>query len=96
MRKTGELQTVEWIPSRDVKQYLREIGYKFTDFEKAAIVYNSCRGWETIQRQLKQIKKETQDRTLAIQIEERLCYDEIILSQIKESTSKEIFLFRGL
>lgn len=34
------LDILELIPSKDVREYMKETGRVFTDFEKAAIIYN--------------------------------------------------------
>jgi len=65
----------ELIPSKDVRDYLKEIGHQFTDAEKATIVYNTVEEVTRRDDMLKRIAESTNDRELKAQIEERLDFD---------------------
>lgn len=59
----------ELIPSKDMRKYLDEQGRKFSDFEKATLIYNS-RGFKKIEKEhaLKELAQSTQDDKLINQI----------------------------
>ncbi|HVI42979.1 MAG TPA: hypothetical protein VM577_20420 [Anaerovoracaceae bacterium] len=63
----------ELIPSKDMRKYLTEQGRKFSDFEKATLIYNS-RGHNLSEKEqaLKELAQSTQDEKLVDQIKEKL------------------------
>ena len=66
---------LELIPSRDVREHLKEIGHEFTDAEKATIIYNIVEEVTRRNNLLKQLAGTTSDSELRTQIEERLDFD---------------------
>lgn len=60
--------------SKDVREYMEQNNLKFTDFEKAALIYHA--GFPVLKRRelLKKLAVETQDKALMGQIRERFAY----------------------
>lgn len=83
---------MELIPSKDVRNYLAEIEKGFTDFEKAALSYNSENKREDIIAELKKLQAETKDERLIQQIEERFQHDEEVLNSLRKADENTIFL----
>lgn len=65
----------QFIPSKDMRKYLDKINFRFSDSEKATIIYNSNTCLQKIHEELIQIAKTTEDAVLRKQIEERVAYD---------------------
>lgn len=66
---------IDLIPSKDVRNYIIETGRKFTDFEKAAILYYLELPFYEKQEQLQKIADATDDSNLRAQIAERIEID---------------------
>ena len=93
MKHEGALYTIQdLIPSKDLQQYLIQIGWRFSDFDKAALIYNYPESWDIIWEKLKKLQADTEDKDLARQIEERLEYDKKTLQQIKTAPGNNLFL----
>lgn len=74
------------IPSKDVREYLSEINYAFTDLERAALLYHTVEDKEEIWERLEELKGTIQDTELIKQIEERIrhekkCKDEFMKNE---------------
>lgn len=65
----------QYIPSKDMRNYLDKINFRFSDPEKATIIYNSNICLQRVHEELKKIAKTTEDEVLRKQIEERLDWD---------------------
>lgn len=65
----------QFIPSKDMRKYLDKINFRFSDSEKATIIYNSNTCLLKIHEELIQIAKTTEDAVLRKQIEERVACD---------------------
>lgn len=77
---------IDYIPSKSVKEYLKEKGHVFSDFEKAALIWDnwcSCRG--EILDSLRELAAQTTDEKTRVQIEERLCYEEKALDAFMDN-----------
>lgn len=69
---TGNL--IDFI-SKDVQKYMAENGLLFTDFEKAALIYNSALTVNEKHTRLEALAESSADETLKAQISERLRVD---------------------
>lgn len=69
---------MEYIKSKDLKEYLERIQYELTDSEKATLIYNSGLPLTNIIEKLKKIAETTKDDILALQIKERIEYEELV------------------
>lgn len=79
---------MDFIPSKDVRDYLAELKKEFTDFEKAGLMYNLYNDRALITEKLRELRDTTEDAGLIKQIEERLRYDEeewMCLSTVKKN-----------
>lgn len=65
----------QYIPSKDMRNYLDKINFRFSDSEKAIIIYNSNICLQKIHEELIQIAKTTENAVLRKQIEERVAWD---------------------
>lgn len=91
-RKLGEAELLDYIPSNSVKKYIKDNNITFTDFEKAALIFNAYNvPKEEIHTALKGIMKDTKDDNLKKQIAERLEEDEKILKIIQTGGDDAIY-----
>lgn len=67
---------IELIPSKDVRECIKKTERTFTDFEKAAIIYNLCLPFEKMTQELMELGNTTRDEKLKKQLNERMQYDE--------------------
>lgn len=66
----------EIVPSQWMKKCFEEIGFAFTDFQKATLIWNAPgRLRQEILDALEELSEETKDETLRRQINERLNYE---------------------
>ena len=66
----------EIVPSQWMKKCFEEIGFAFTDFQKATLIWNAPgRLRQEILYALEELSEETKDETLRRQINERLNYE---------------------
>ena len=66
----------ELVQSQWMREYFEEIGFAFTDFQKATLIWNaSGRLRQEILDALEELSEETKDETLRRQINERLNYE---------------------
>lgn len=65
----------QYIPSKDMRNYLNKINFRFSDSEKTTIIYNSNTCLQKIHEELMQIAKTTENAALRKQIEERVAWD---------------------
>ena len=66
----------EIVPSQWMKKCFEEIGFAFTDFQKATLIWNAPgRLRQEILDALEELSEETRDETLRRQINERLDYE---------------------
>ncbi len=70
-----KVNMIEFIPSKDVRDYIIETGRQFTDFEKAALLYHLELSFYERQEQLQKIAETTDDSNLKEQILERIEMD---------------------
>ena len=64
------------IPSRDMREYVRQNNYTFTDMQKAVIIYHSLLPSEEKTDMLQELKGETTDDELRAQLSQYLTYAE--------------------
>lgn len=67
---------IELIPSKDVRECIVKTKRTFTDFQKAAIIYNLCLPFEKMTQALMELGNTTRDEKLKKQLNERMQYDE--------------------
>lgn len=91
--KGEEELMINFIESEDIRNYLEQEKYEFSDFEKAALIYNndklSLQEKETI---LIDIMKNTDDDELKKQIEIRISNNKKIIEKIEESDEGFFFI----
>ena len=72
----GGSKMFEIVPSQWMKKCFEEIGFAFTDFQKATLIWNAPgRLRQEILDALEELSEETKDETLRRQINERLNYE---------------------
>lgn len=64
------------IPSKYMREFYRSINRDFTDYELAAMLWNSCMKRTEILRAIKELSESTADSKLRQQIENRLRYED--------------------
>lgn len=83
---------IDYIPSNSVKKYINDNNITFTDFEKAALIYNARNVTkEDVYAELAELMRETKDKNLKKQIAERLEEDAKILKIIQTGGEKVIY-----
>ena len=83
---------IDYIPSNSVKKYIKDNNITFTDFEKAALIYNARSVTkEDVYAELAELMRETKDKNLKKQIAERLEEDAKILKIIQTGGEKVIY-----
>lgn len=83
---------IDYIPSNSVKKYIKDNNITFTDFEKAALIYNARNVTkEDVYAELAELMRETKDKNLKKQIAERLEEDAKILKIIQTGGEKVIY-----
>lgn len=66
----------ELVQSQWMREYFEEIGFAFTDFQKATLIWNAPgRLRQEILDALEELSEKTRDKTLRRQINERLNYE---------------------
>lgn len=73
----------EIIKSKDVRKYLQEKNFCFTDFEKATLIYNSDWSIPEKHQALSELLEGTEDELLRVQIQERITWDNTCITKIK-------------
>lgn len=82
----------ELIPSKTVREYMKEQGRVLTDFEKAVLLYHhSGMDYEEKKECLKELFEKTEDTKLKEQIRERLDYDERCQERFYKKEDREIY-----
>lgn len=67
----------ELVPSKYMRDFYKEIGFEFTDFQKATLIWNAPdRVRQEILDALKELAEATADTVVRQQILERICYEE--------------------
>ena len=88
----------EIVPSQWMKKCFEEIGFAFTDFQKATLIWNaSGRLRQEILDALEELSEETKDETLRRQINERLDYEKKAFEIfIHNQTGKYIYVVENM
>lgn len=81
----------DFIASKDVRHYLQEQNYQFTDFEQATLIYNSARTISEMHRALQELRDSTEDRELFRQIQERIDRDNTCLDRLQNQAEDCIY-----
>jgi len=71
------MDIMELIPSADVRAHIQETGHIFSDWDQASILFNLC-GLTLAEKAvlLRKLESQTQDESLAVQIKERLEFEQ--------------------
>lgn len=85
------IDVIDMIPSRDLREALRESGREFTDMEKATIIHNLRLTPERTRELLEQLEEETDDESLRAQLRFRLAEDERLMKRFREDTDGFVF-----
>lgn len=81
----------KYIPSSDVRRMIRESSHSFSDWERAAIIWNSHAPLPDKWEELQIIAEETTDAKLHEQICERLAYDREAYRVFKNNTEGFVY-----
>lgn len=76
------------IPSKDVREYLSEINYVFTDLERAALLYHTVEDKEEVWEKLEELKGSIKDTELQRRIEERIRYEKKCKNEFMKNESR--------
>ena len=82
----------KYIPSKTYVAYLNEIGYTFTDFETAAILYHAIPYVQQRFDELSRLAEQTDDEILKMQIEEKLKREKEKINRFTTSGKNAIFV----
>ena len=86
------MDLAELIPSKDVREYMKQKKRVLTDFEKATLIYNhSSMGLSEKTERLRELMELTADFNLREEIRERLFYDECCLKKFFENDGSYIY-----
>ena len=83
---------IELIPSKDVREFIEKTGRTFTDFEKAAIIYNLCLPYEKKRIKLMELRNTTTDEKLRKQLDERMVYQDKCLELYAHKDAGYVYL----
>lgn len=76
----------ELVPSECMRKYYEEIGFTFTDFQKATLIWNAPeRKRQEILEALSELAEVTDDERLKKQIDERLHYEEKVFEKYADN-----------
>ena len=81
------------IPSKDVREYIKSINYKLTDFQKATLIWNTP--YDSLDEQLNALKEivvSTDNIELKKQLEERIAFEKDSIKKFKENTPDCIYV----
>ena len=79
----------ELIPSEYMREYFKEIGFEFTDFQKATLIWNAAgKTWKERINALKELADMTEDKNVKTQIRERIEFEEKKFVMLKDNSSK--------
>ncbi len=84
----------ELVPSKYMREYFKKVGFKFSDFQKATLIWNA-RGktWDEILSALRKLAETTEDAKTRKQVLERINYEEKALDTFKMNPSgKYVFV----
>lgn len=83
---------IELIPSKDVRELTEKTGRTFTDFEKAAIIYNLCIPYEQRRLELMELRNTTKDKNLRNQLDEHMEYQDKCLELYAHKDTGYVYL----
>lgn len=84
----------ELVPSKCMRDYFKKVGFEFSDFQKATLIWNA-RGktWNEILSALRELAETTEDTKTRKQVLERIDYEEKVLDTLKTNPSgKYVFV----
>lgn len=84
----------EWILSKDVREYVKQIGYAFTDQEEAAILYqHPTMSWKDKRMRLRELADRTEDQRLKTEILSYLKEEQEELEAFQKSEPGMMFAY---
>ncbi len=84
---------IDIIPSKQMKEYLREMGFIFSDHQKATLIWNASQyTWCEKLEALKELAKQTSDEIVKQQVQERVQYEEKCFD-IFQDNSSNIYIY---
>ncbi len=83
---------LKYIPSVDLREEIIKNGHRFSDFEKAAIVWNSRITLFEKHKDLQKIADATEDVELREQIRERIAYDKDVLQAFEDNSDGVVYI----
>lgn len=86
-----ERKDMEYIKSKDLKEYLKRMQYELSDSEKATLIFNSGLPLTKIMEELKLLSETTKDCTLTLQIRERIEYENFLYNSFCDGDETVIF-----
>ena len=76
----------ELVPSEYMREYFKAVGFEFTDFQKATLIWNAPKkSWEEKMDALEELAETTKDENLKRQISERICFEKKQLEVFKDN-----------
>lgn len=91
-RKGNYFMKYEFIKSNTVRSYLIEECIELTDYQKAIIIMNTRMNQHDTERYLKELRNNTKDDILCIEIDEYFDYNDKLFKTFKELNKREVFL----
>ncbi len=77
---------IDIIPSKQMKEYLKEIGFTLSDHQKATLIWNAYPyTWGERVEALKELAEQTSDEMVKQQVQERVQYEEKSLEVFKDN-----------
>lgn len=81
---------IELVSSKQMREYYKRIGFEFSDFQKATLIWNASNYTrKEILDSLKELAEQTKDDSIRKQIYERLLYEEKSMKKFLHNTSGE-------
>ena len=96
MDREYEAFVQRYIPSKDMRAAIMETGHRFTDWERATIIWNSDDSLTDRHEGIQNIADETTDEDLRRQILERIEYDTYVLTLFAEHAQGFIYALNAL
>lgn len=76
----------ELVPSKYMREYFKKVGFGFSDFQKATLIWNAReKTWEEILDALRELAETTEDTKTRKQVFERINYEENALDVLKRN-----------
>lgn len=83
------------IPSKDVRELVEKTGKKFTDFEKAVLIYNGILPYYEKLQLLKELLDSSEDYSLREMLKKRISRDEEDIKCFEENTEGYVYILNS-